>query len=279
MGDEVEDMDSKLGVIVLLISLLFVIQGTIAAETWTPGVAAGDYFTYEMYGVYISNKPDVSLVIPQFEYNNTDWTRINITAVEGSVVYQLYTMHFKNGSETSFSFKSDTNPANMSSLKFTDKGVPLCAANLGVGDTVPTDEVLIDETVSRNYASGARETNHASWNSSNDWGDLYFDKQIGVLVELLRTHQFSSNTTDQIFWKTDVIKMVDSSKWEITEQSSPITPVFIVLTAFLFALLSLVIITYRLMTRKTLKRFPANRNEKLQINISFNYFWLRRRVL
>jgi hypothetical protein len=81
-------------------------------------------------------------------------------------------MHFKNGSETDFSFKSDTNPANMSSLKFTDKGVPLCAANLGVGDTVPTDEILIDETVNRNYAGSARMTNHASWNSTNDWGDL-----------------------------------------------------------------------------------------------------------
>jgi hypothetical protein len=273
-------MQVKLQVTVLLVLFLLVASADAAASrTWTPGIAAGDYFYYDMYGVYSSNQPNVTLVIPQFEYNNTDWTRINITAVDGSVVYQLYTMHFKNGSETSFSLKSDTNPANMSSLKFTDKGVPLCAANLGVGDTVPTDEILIDETVSRNYASGARETNHASWNSSNDWGDLYFDKQKGVLVELRRTHQFSSNTTDQIVWKTDLIKMVDSSQWEITAQSSPITSLFIFLTAFLFALLSLVIITYRLMTRKTRKRFPANRNAKLQKNIPFNYFWLRRRVL
>ena len=151
--------------------LLFGLLASASASqttAWTPGVASGDYFYYDMYGVYAANQSN--LVIPQFEYNNTAWTRINITQVEGSIVYQTYTLHFLNGSETSFSFHCDVNPANRSSLKFNEKGVPLCAANLTVGDTVPTDETIIDETLNRPYASGFRETNHAFWNSSTDWG-------------------------------------------------------------------------------------------------------------
>ena len=177
-----------------------------------------------------------------------------MTGVEGSVVYQLYTMHFKNGSETNFSFKSDTNPANMSSLKFTDKGVPLCATNLGVGDTVPTDQILIDETVSRNYAGGARETNHASWNSTNDWGDLYFDKQTGVLVELCRTHKFQGNGS-QIVEKTDVIKITSTNRWQVSQGIQQTLPLLLpALIMVIFAILLFVVVTYRFASRNIRNR-------------------------
>lgn len=253
-------MKLKVQAIVLLLLFSVIASGKSASvTTWTLGVSAGDYFYYEMYGVYTSNKPNMTLVIPQFEYNNTDWTRINITSVNGSIIYQIYTLHFKNGNETSFNFKTNVNPANENNLQFYERGVPICAAHLNPGDTIPTAEITINETISRIYASGSRETNHAIWNNSDDWGDCYFDRQTGMLVDLYRTHQFSSNNTDKIVWKTDVIKMIDSSIWEINSQSSPITPLVIVLTVAIFTLLSLVIVTYRLVTRKTRKPFPANR--------------------
>lgn len=143
-------MKLKLQVTVLpLLFLLLASANVTAARTWTPGVAAGDYFYYEMYGVYTSNRPNITMVIPQFEYNNTEWARINITDVEGSMVYQVYTLHFKNGSETSFNFKTDGPPQNESSLQFYEKGVPICALNLGAGDRVPTAETTINETITR----------------------------------------------------------------------------------------------------------------------------------
>ncbi len=102
-------------------------------KTCIPGVEKGDYFTYEMYGVFTSNRSNSTMLIPQFEYNNTEWVRIDITSVEDSIVCQVYTLHFKNGSETEFSYETNVNPANQSNV-FAGQSVPICAANMGAGD-------------------------------------------------------------------------------------------------------------------------------------------------
>jgi hypothetical protein len=211
-----------------------------------------------MYGVYTSNRSNTTMVIPQFEYNNTDWVRINITGVSGSMIYQVYTLHFKNGSETSFNFKTDVNPANESNLIFYEKGVPICATNLGAGDTLPTAQLTINETIIRAYPSGSRETNHAAWNSSDDWGNCYFDKETGMLVELCRTHKFTNNVTTEIVEKMDVIKMLSSNRWEINV-SPPIASLFVFLTVAIFALLSLVILIHKLGTKKHATTLPLKK--------------------
>ncbi len=234
----------------LLVISLFASAGVALARTWTPGVRAGDYFYYEMYGVYTSNTPNVTLSIPQFEYNNTEWARINITKVEGSIIHQIYTLRFVNGSETSFDFKTDVNPANESSLQFYERGVPICAKNLNPGDYIPTAEITLNETVFRVYGSGPRETTHAVWNSSGDWGDCYFDRETGMLVALSRTHVFVSNSSDEVVWKTDVVKMTDSSRWQI--DTRPLITALIVLTVTFLVFLSIAVVTYRFAARKQL---------------------------
>jgi len=234
-------------VLVLFIFPLAASLGDATSQTWTPGVAEGDYFYYNMYGVYETNRP--SLNIPEFEYNNTDWTRITVSRVEGSVVYQVYTLHYRNGSETSFDFKCNVNPANKSTLKFNEKGVPLCAANLAVGDTVPTDETVIDETLSRTYASGIRETNHAFWNSSTDWGDLNFDRETGMLVELHRTHRFGSGS--EAVDKTDVIVLTDTNRWQVSRgERQPSMPLFAALILAVFTVLVPIAVIIRFKIRR-----------------------------
>jgi hypothetical protein len=239
-------------VVVFIILVLAAASSEVAtAQTWIPGVAAGDYFNYTMYGVYVTNQS--SLNIPQFEYNNTDWTRINVTGVEGSVTYQVYTLHYKNGSETSFNFKCNVDPENKSGLKFNEKGVPLCAANLTVGDTMPTDETVIDETVNRTYASGSRETNHAFWNSSTDWGDIYFDRETGMLVELHRTHRFGDGA--EAVDKTDVIVLTGTNRWQVSPETHQFyTPLLIALTIGILSLLILVVIMHRAIRAKSPNR-------------------------
>jgi hypothetical protein len=247
----------QVSVLLLLFSLL-TIPNLAIIRIWTPGVAAGDCFYFKMYGVYTSNQPNITLAIPQFEYNNTEWARINVTSVEGSMIYQVYTLHFLNGSESNFNFKTNVNPANERYLQFNERGVPICATNLCVGDFIPTAETTINETVIRNYASGPRETNHALWNNSDDWGNCYFDRETGILVDLHRTHRFASNITDNVVWKTDVIEMIDSNRWEINAKPSAFSILFIVLIAVFFALLSLFIATYRLVTRRTHRRLQID---------------------
>jgi len=81
----------------MLVLFLFASPSAMSTQTWTPGVGSGDYFTYEMYGIYTSNNPNVEIAIPEFERNTTLWARINITSVLDSIIYQVYTLHYSVG--------------------------------------------------------------------------------------------------------------------------------------------------------------------------------------
>jgi len=208
-------MKRKTCAVVLLLGLTcFANLQATSSRTWEPGVAKGDFFYYEMYGVFTSSNPSAVIEVPTFERNNTDWVRIDITDVSGSIVYQVYTLHFKNRTEK-FELKTDLDPSNAGDFNFSEMGVPICAANLDVGNPLPTVELTIKETLIRSYSSGERETNLVSWNFSEDWGYCYFDRKTGMLVELYRVHSFVNPVTDEVINKADVVKMTRSSLWEI----------------------------------------------------------------
>ena len=204
----------------IAISILFlsglVSPSQISANTWIPGVSEGDYFTYEMYGVYTFNHSNMALTVPTFEQNITDWVRINITSVSGSIVNQIYTLHLVDGNEVFFSFLTDVNPNNQGVFKISEKGVPICSAELKAGDQIPTAELVLNQTLEKIYACGLRETNHASWHMSDDWGNIYFDRETGMLVELERTHVFVNSATGDKVEKTDIIRLLDTNRWQIT---------------------------------------------------------------
>ncbi len=205
---------------VIAVSIFF-LSGLISpirmsANTWIPGVSEGDYFTYEMYGVYRSNYSNMALAVPVFEQNVTDWVRINITSVSGSIVNQIYTLHLVDGSEIFFSFLTDVNPNNQDLCKISEKGVPICSAKLKAGDQIPTAELILNQTLQKIFACGLRETNHASWHMSYDWGNIYFDRETGMLVELERTHVFVNPISGAKVEKMDIIKLLDTNRWQIT---------------------------------------------------------------
>ena len=221
-------MKEKIQIIVL--SMFFVLlfssarTNTSSIRIWAPGVCSGDYFTYEMYGVYTFNHSNITIPIPDFEKNNNDWVRIAMSSTLGSIAYQVYTLHYLNENEISFNFQTDVNPENQGNFKIYEKGVPICAANLNPGDRIPTAELFLNETITRTYLSGSRETNHASWNFSDDWGDIYFDRETGMLVELCRTHKFGNLVTNEAVEKTDVIKLIATNRWHIASQQQTTAP-------------------------------------------------------
>jgi hypothetical protein len=207
----------KLSVTALVLFLFLIISAeTILAKSWTPGVAKGDFFCYEMYGVFTSSDLNDLIEVSAFEQNNTDEVRIDITGVSGTVVYQAYTLQFGNET-TKFELKTDLDPGNAGSFNFSELGVPIFAANLNVGDTLSTVELTVEETLLRIYPSGERETNHASWNSTLDYGNCYFDKKTGMLTELNRTHLYVNPVTSRVIKKVDIIKMTNSSFWSPAE--------------------------------------------------------------
>ena len=198
----------------ILLLLLTSLNAT-SSRTFTPGVAKGDYFTYEMYGIYSSNIPNTTIMIPEFEKNITDWTQIKITEVASSTIKQTYTLHFKNDSELKFDFETDVNPQNQDLFKISEKGAPICATNLNSGDKIPTANLILNDTVDRVYSDGKRDLTHASWNQTDEQGNIYFDRETGMLVELERTHKFINPNTGSVVEKTDVIRLIDTNRWRV----------------------------------------------------------------
>lgn len=222
--------------LILCLSLIIFYTKATLAETCTPGVAEGDYFCYEMYAVFTSSDPNAVIDVPEFEQNNTDWVQIDVTDVSGSVICQVYTVHFESKTDK-FELKTDLDPNNSGSLTFSDLGVPICAANLEVGDTLSTVELTVEETLSRTYPSGDRETNYVSWNSTLDYGDCYFDKKTGVLVELNRTHLYVNPVTDEVIEKVDIVEMTDSSFWAVPDFPIFLGPSSLIMVAAIGAFL------------------------------------------
>jgi hypothetical protein len=189
------------------------------AKTWAPGVAKGDFCYYETYGVYTSNAADARIWVPEFEQNNTEWVRVDVTEVSGSIIHQLYTLYFWNGTEETFEKETNVNPDVLNTLSFSQKGIPLCAANLDAGDPFPTANLTVNDTRVVNCLGAEREAVHLSWSTPEDWGDCYLDRKTGVLVELCRIHAFTNPATGETIEKTDVVKLTNTNLW--TPNNSP----------------------------------------------------------
>lgn len=198
---------------ILLLSLFggALLNMSATAQTLTVGVSKGDVFYYEMYAHYSSSNPNAVIEVPPFEDNNTDWVRIEVTDVSGAIISHVYTLHFKDGNETRINGQTDLTSTSGYCNGF--RGVPICPANLNAGDTIPTGNLTVKETLTRVYPSSMRETNLATWNDSIDYGSCYFDGQTGMLVELNHGHLFINPETGEVVSKTDTVKMIGSSFW------------------------------------------------------------------
>jgi hypothetical protein len=195
-------------IILILAITIFAYLGT-STQAWVPGVTVGDTFTFDVTSYWNSSDPNA--VVPQefLETNQTDSFRVTITNIDGSMVTTLDTWVFKNGTESSItgliSVESGTNSGGFWAV---------IAANLGKGDLLHpagTNGITVNETIIREYPSGARETNHFTINyQGNDEtfgyyiveGDYYFDKTTGMLVELYDRSTFrGANMQTAILWK------------------------------------------------------------------------------
>ena len=206
---------------VSLIIFLFCFTGiTVAlAQIWASGVSKGDVFYYEMYARYSSSNPNVEIKVPEFEANNTDWVRIEISDVNGSIISQTYTLHFKNDSEQNLTGVTDLVNSTWGSNPTTFKGVPICPANLKAGDIIPAVPLSINETLIQTCLDCKREINHLTWNNTEENGACFFDKQTGMLIELIREHAYANPNTGDIIKKTDIIKIISTNAWDTPEFS------------------------------------------------------------
>lgn len=174
-----------------------VVTGTVAQER-TVGVAEGDWFTYELDAIWNSTDPDTPF--PPLDYgdweimNGTEWVKMTITGVSGTNISFQYLTHYKNGTEEIGYGYIDVDTGEEA-----DGALTVISANLGVNDSIYASgdysTWAINETVTRTYPDGVRETNHINMTYEFSWTtnelhyrlyqsiNLYWDKETGILAE------------------------------------------------------------------------------------------------
>ncbi len=246
-----------------------------AAQTRVPGVSVGDSFKYTFdFNINVTNS---SLNFPSslFEglmaqVENIDSVQANVTQVSGTVVTMQTALQFKNGTQqtatSSFDVATGQDTSQEGSI-----ATFLIAANLNAGDQIYTSgsSGTINETITKNYASGSRQVNHQNivmnYDVSQDelqgtgitvalqqtnTQDSYWDKQTGALVEM--SYSMVTRSTQVNATITLNVQLVDSNVFTVTEQSIPEFP-----SATLFVVLALAISAFAVAVRH--KRVTAKK--------------------
>jgi len=204
---------------ILLIFLCLTVASTmlVNAETSVVGVSQGDTFEYDIVSHWNSAFTD-TVPAELIELNQTEWIRITVTEVSGSLITTQVTTHYHNGTETNTDSTCDTDTGDL-----TGEGPPFIGTNLDKNDLVnpaASEPWYINETVTRNYKDGPRETNHLRLQDtevSETVGeftqifDYYFDKSTGALVEY--TSEFSYSGLESITRS----KLISSNVWLVDE--------------------------------------------------------------
>jgi hypothetical protein len=219
--------------------LLFALVVAASAQTRTPGVSAGNTFTYSYTVNWNSNDPSATVPSELVSINETQWAEVSVTAVSGTNVTGTVTTHFKNGTETTNDgwVDVDTGDGNTTTL--------FISASLVPGDSIytvsPYNTWTINETVPRTYPSGARDTNHinttatssSSQGNLSETTNLYYDQSTGALVEFSKA--VSNQTGTYLTTYLEEMQITNSSVWTVPE--------FPTLTATLVTLIALTSVT------------------------------------
>ena len=210
-------------IIIGLVALSLGLWAIVATQTppspaAVPGVAAGNVFTYSIKGYAALTVENASIPQSFSELNMTDWYRITITNVTGPEVQFNTTWRFTNGTEIE-------NMGNVNVLTGADNKIfwAIYPANLTLNDYVSpggSDGAIVNQTETRTYKSGERETNVMSLQNQfvdtsdpdlrtvDDYIYVHFDRSTGMLVELRDMRLYSDPeiilTTEQVLVSSNV---------------------------------------------------------------------------
>src|SRR5665647_2438493 len=95
--------------IVLLILLSIVSTPLVLGQTTTVGVKPGDTFNYSYRINWDSTDPTATVPAQYEELNNTQFIRITVITVTGSLINVDFTRHFNNGTEQTQNGNIDVN--------------------------------------------------------------------------------------------------------------------------------------------------------------------------
>jgi len=190
-----------------------------------PGVNVGDVFTYSIQGRAILGNEEAFQPDGFEQYNQTDYYRVAITNVEGSVVSFTTTWRFVNGTELVENEWIDLSFGNKTSAT---TFWPIYGSNLRANDRLRplgADGIVVLGTDTKTYAIETRErnlwqmqdefydsTDPTMSRTRNELNSVYFDKQTGMLESLTNVQTYNDPPMQLVTnWK-----LIDTSVWQVT---------------------------------------------------------------
>jgi hypothetical protein len=229
-------MNTKLAITISLIALLCAsFMGQALAQTRIPGVKSQDYLTYSITTHWNSDNATETIPESLIQLNQTTQYKVMIGGISNEVnVTATNTWDFQNGTQYAYLINIDIEsgtPYYLSGTAPPFEGI--VGVNLNAGDLLHpagNDTITINQTVTRNYASGERPTNLVELSSpiqnqttdsnnqtvyvtiGNQNVKYYLDKANGVLVEQETTiESFIPRETASISWTLKETNLWDAS--------------------------------------------------------------------
>lgn len=187
------------------------------------GVHVGDTFDYKLTGSSILFSQNAQTPDYLIQYNNTDYYRVIITGINGTVVYFTTDWKFLNGTDL-----QDSQWVNVSSGDYSQNGFwGIYSSGLKVGDlTRPGgfDNTPVNGTDTQVYSSSSRARDHFSISGEfydvtdpthstyrDEFDDVYFDQQTGMMTTLTNVQEYNNPQYNIIItWK-----LTSTSVWTV----------------------------------------------------------------
>jgi hypothetical protein len=178
-------MNKKLVAVGFLLCLAcFVVIQTARAQTVTPGVKAGDDFTFTTFSYWTSSSALDSIPQDLITANQTTSIDVRISSANDTYITTFTASYFTSGAP-----QAARGTVNIQTGNITDGGfAAIIGANLNQGDLIHplgTDAITINDTVTMN----GRPTNEIIINLYNSTNgvtlsdDRFFDQATGMLVQ------------------------------------------------------------------------------------------------
>lgn len=224
-------MTSKLIIAILVVVIISIITAAAIFATQTSpepmrvesGLKAGDIFTFSIKGYSSLGDPNATTPENFLQVNMTDYYRVTITSVSDQEVAFNTTWLFTNGTQI-----DKPGRVNIATGKDSQEFWAIYAANITKNDLVRpfgSDGAKVNRTEPRTYKDGSRETNLLSIQTQfydandptytktyQDYTYVYFDKQTGMLVELINMKIY----IDPQIILTVEWKLEDSNVWAVS---------------------------------------------------------------
>lgn len=230
------------------------------AQTRVVGVNVGDWFKYSDIAVnWSSNDPNATFPPSGWEWleetNETEWMRISVEQVSGTNITLQMLTHYGNGTEETSGGHGDidTGDGNMTFMAI--------SADLNANDTIYSSpewsDMKINETITRTYPDGVRETNHLNMTYEYSYTlneteyyyytsqNFYWDRESGIFVESY--FEVTNQTGEYLTTWSSLARITDSNVWVIPEFPTYTS----VVLAFAILTVSTVMIKRRLLKTPT----------------------------